>query len=49
MKISDFLVTKAVCVDLQAIDKSGVIEELVNQLIKAGAVDKKYKKKVLEI
>ncbi|HLF18113.1 MAG TPA: PTS sugar transporter subunit IIA [Candidatus Omnitrophota bacterium] len=49
MKISDFLITKAVCVDLQATDKSGVIEELVNLLIKTEAVDKRHKKKVLEV
>lgn len=49
MKITDFLVNKAISIDLQSKDKPSVIDELVNLLIKAGAFDKKYKKKVLEV
>jgi len=49
MNIGDFLEKKAICADLTAQDKPSVIEELVNLLIKAGAVDKKHKKKVLEV
>jgi nitrogen PTS system EIIA component len=49
MKITDFLVNKAVSTDLKATDKSAVIEELVNLLIKSGALERRHKKKVLEI
>ena len=49
MNIGDFLEKKAICADLTATDKPGVIEELVNLLIKANAVDKRHKKKVLEV
>ena len=49
MNIGDFLEKKAISADLTAQDKPSVIEELVNLLIKAGAVDKKHKKKVLEV
>lgn len=49
MKINDFLVSKAVSADLKSTSKKDVIEELVGLLIDAGAVEKKYKNKVLEV
>ena len=49
MKISDFLNTKATAVDLKGTDKKEVIQELVNLLMSAGAIDKKYKSKLIEI
>ncbi len=41
MKIMDFLNEKAVCANLRAQDKEGVIRELVEQLYKAGAIKDK--------
>lgn len=38
MKFSDFVVEKAICADLAAEDKEGVIEELVGALVTAGAI-----------
>lgn len=49
MKISDFLCHKAVSADLAATTKKGVIDELVDLLIKAQAVDKKLRPKLIEI
>jgi PTS system nitrogen regulatory IIA component len=49
MKISDFLVSKAVSADLKGVSKKDVIEELVGLLIDAGAIEKKYKTKILEV
>ena len=49
MKISEFLSTKAVCANLQSKTKPDVISELLDLLIDAGAVDKKNKKKILEV
>ena len=49
MKISDFLNAKATAIDLKGTDKKEVIQELVNLLIGAGAIDKKYKAKLIEI
>jgi PTS system nitrogen regulatory IIA component len=49
MKITEFLVNKAVSANLKSKDKSSVIEELVDLLINAGSIDKKNKKKVLEV
>jgi len=49
MKTSDFLCTKAVSSDLKSSTKSDVIAELVDQLISAGSIDKKHRKKILEI
>lgn len=46
MRIKDFLILKAVNVDLKATDKEGVIKELLQMLAKAGAVkdvDKLFK------
>ena len=49
MKISDFLVPKAISVDLLSTTKEKIIEELVGLLVSAGAIDKKYKSKVFEV
>ena len=49
MKISEFLCSKAVTADLKATTKKEVIEELVDLLVKAGAVEKKIRNKLVEI
>ena len=49
MKISDFLCSKAISADLKSTTKSDVIVELVELLINAGSIDKKHRKKVLEV
>lgn len=49
MKTSDFLCSKAVSSNLESTTKSEVIAELVGLLISAGSIDKKYRKKVLEV
>lgn len=49
MKIGEILCTKAVITDLKATSKPEVIQELVSALVAAGAVDKKYKVKLIEI
>lgn len=49
MKINDFLNPKAISANLQSKDKPSIIAELVECLVEAGAVDKKFKKKVIEV
>ena len=49
MKIREFISPKAVSADLKSKDKEGVITELVELLIDTGAIEKKNKKKVLEV
>jgi PTS system nitrogen regulatory IIA component len=49
MKISDFLYAKAVSADIKASTKKEVIAELVELLIKAGAIDKKTKSEIVEV
>jgi len=49
MKISDFLCAKAVSSNLKNSTKKEIIEELVDLLINAGAVEKKHKPKLMEI
>lgn len=49
MKISEFLCSKAVTADLKATTKNEVIEELVDLLIKGGAIDKKIRSKLIEV
>lgn len=49
MKISDFLCSKAVSADLKSTTKADVIAELVDLLVSSGSIDKKHRKKVLEI
>ena len=48
MLIKDFLCPKAVTSDIKAVEKKAIIEELVGLLIKAEAVDKKIKPKLIE-
>ncbi len=49
MKTSEFLCAKAVSSDLKSTTKPDVIAELVDLLIGAGSVDKKHRKKILEV
>jgi len=49
MKTSDFLCAKAVSSNLKSTTKSDVIAELVDLLVNAGAIDKKHRKKILEV
>lgn len=49
MKVTDFLCKDAVSTDLKAIHKTEVIEEMVDLLVNAGAIDKKNKNKVVDI
>jgi len=49
MKISDFLCTKAVSADLKSTSKEDVLSELVDLLINANVLDKKDRKKVMEV
>jgi len=49
MKINDFLCLEAVSIDLKGTTKEEIISELVGLLLKAGAIDKKYKNKILEV
>ena len=49
MKISDFLCAKAVSADLKGTTKQEIIDEMVKLLINAGAIDKKFKTKLLEV
>ena len=49
MKISEFLCSKAVTSDLKATTKKEVIEEMIDLLVKAGAVEKKTRNKLVEI
>ena len=49
MKIKDFLNAKAVSVDLQGTTKEEIIDEMVNLLIKSGAIDRKNKAKLTEV
>ena len=49
MKINEFLCSKAVTSDLKATTKKEVIEEMVDLLVKAGAVEKKTRNKLVEI
>jgi len=49
MKTSEFLCAKAVSSDLKSTKKPEVIAELVDLLISAGSIDKKHRKKILEV
>ena len=48
MKIADFLCSKAITADIKSTTKKELIEELVDLLVKAGAVDKKIRSKLVE-
>ncbi|HSA31308.1 MAG TPA: PTS sugar transporter subunit IIA [Candidatus Omnitrophota bacterium] len=49
MKIKDFLCEEAVTADLKSTEKKDVIQELVDLLVKAGAVEKKIRSKLIEV
>ena len=49
MKISEFLCTKAISADLNGTNKEEIIDELVNLLVNAGAIEKKNKAKLVEV
>ena len=49
MKIGDFFCAKAVSADLKATTKKEVIEELVDLLFEAGAIEKKIQTKLIEV
>lgn len=49
MKISDFLVPKAVSANLESKSKKEVIEELVGLLMETGAIERRHKNKVMEV
>jgi PTS system nitrogen regulatory IIA component len=49
MKTSDFLCSKAISADLTSTTKADVIAELVDLLIESGSIEKKHRKKTLEI
>ena|SRR3989338_1960734 len=49
MKISEFLCAKAIMIDLKGTNKNEIIEELVDALVDAKAVEKKHKTKLIEV
>jgi len=49
MRINEFLCKDAVCADLKSQTKKEVIGELVDLLVKADAIEKKVKSKLIEI
>ncbi len=49
MKIGDFLFPKAVAASLQGTTKEEIIEEMVGLLVKAGAIEKRYKQNIIEV
>jgi PTS system nitrogen regulatory IIA component len=48
MKIMDFLSKKAIVVDIKSAKKEDVIKELVEALVNAGEVEKRYRNKIIE-
>jgi len=48
MKILDFLSKKSVVMDIKSFKKEEVIAELVDSLINAGEIDKRYRSKLIE-
>ena len=48
MKIVDFLSRKAILTDLKSAKKEDVIKELVEGLINAGEIEKRYRNKLIE-
>lgn len=49
MKITEFVSAKSISADLKSQTKQDVIAELVGILIESGALEKKYKSKVIEV
>jgi len=48
MQIMDFLSKKAIITDLKSIKKEDVMRELVDALINAGEIEKRYRNKLIE-
>lgn len=48
MKISEFLSTNAIITDIKAVKKDDVIRELVDALVNASDIDKRYRSKLIE-
>ena len=48
MKFADFMCESAICVDIKATDKVGVIQELVNSLVSAGQVKEEDRDSIVE-
>jgi PTS system nitrogen regulatory IIA component len=48
MKIMDFLSRKAIVTDLKSSKKEDIIKELVDALINAGEIEKRYRNKLIE-
>ncbi len=48
MKIIDFLSKKAILTDIKSAKKEEVIKELVDALISAGEIEKRYRNKLIE-
>ncbi len=49
MKIMDFLHPEAISANLQAADKKGTIKELIDLLVRSGAIKEKDKEKVSKV
>ena len=48
MKFADFMCESAICVDVKATDKIGVIQELVGSLVSAGQVKEEDRDSIVE-
>ncbi len=48
MKIADFLSKKAVTMDIKSAKKEEVIKELVDSLVNAGEIEKRFRNKLIE-
>ena len=48
MKFADFMCESAICVDIKATDKVGVIQELVGSLVSAGQVKEEDRDSIVE-
>jgi len=48
MQITDFMSKKAIITDIKSTKKADVIKELVDALINAGDVEKRYRNKIIE-
>jgi len=49
MRVKDFLCQEAVTADLSSTSKKEVVEEMVGLLVKAGAVEKKIRGKLIDV
>ena len=48
MKFADFMCESAICVDVKATDKIGVIQELVGSLVSSGQVKEEDRDSIVE-